>query len=126
MANILVVDDDPDIREAVDDLLARSGHRVTTAGDGAQARPLLRPGEFDLIITDVKMPGMNGFDLLREIRQTCRDIPVILMTGFPSKEGILDSLFEGAFGYVEKPFDPNYLVSLVGQALLHKTGPALR
>ena len=126
MANILVVDDDPDVREAVDDLLARSGHRVTTAGDGVEAKPLLRPGGFDVIIADVKMPGMSGFDLLREIQTICGDVPVILMTGFPSKEGILESLYDGAFGYVEKPFDPLYLVSLVGRALLTRMRRATR
>jgi DNA-binding NtrC family response regulator len=122
MASILVVDDDADIREAIENLLARQGHEVTTAENGVAALHALGPTQFDLVITDIKMPEMGGFDLLQEVRGISRNTPVILMTGFPSHQGILDSISEGAFAYVEKPFDTDYLASLVTQALRGRAG----
>jgi DNA-binding NtrC family response regulator len=117
MARILVVDDDPDAVDLLKELLTGEGHEIDTASDGDSALESFRAAAFDLVISDVRMPGKHGFSLLEEVRSRQEEVPVILITGFPSQQAVLDSVYRGAYAYVEKPFDIDYLVSLVRKAL---------
>jgi DNA-binding NtrC family response regulator len=117
MARILVVDDDSDVLELLGSVLEGDGHEVSTANDGEHALMSFSAGSFDVVVTDVRMPGQDGFDLLDHIRDRSPSLPVILVTGKASPQGALKSVYHEAFGYVEKPFDTTYLLSLVDRAI---------
>jgi len=101
--HILIVDDEPLVRRSLSELLTLSGYAVSTASDGKEALNLLKSYDADIIITDIKMPQMDGIQLLRQIRSLNRDIPVILITGYASIENAVDAMKEGAYDYVTKP-----------------------
>ncbi len=106
MNRILVVEDERSMRDLLSLMLRKEGYRVDTAESGIQARERMeREGAFELVITDISMPGMTGLELLRHIRSAMPDTAVILMTAYGSKETAIAALNEGATYYVEKPFD---------------------
>jgi EAL domain-containing protein (putative c-di-GMP-specific phosphodiesterase class I) len=112
---ILVVDDEP----VVLDVLARaleSNFEVTTSCDGNEAVKHIREGGFAAVVSDVNMPGMNGIDLLRAVRDHDPDLPVLLVTGQPSWEGAAQAIEYGVFRYIPKPFDLASLRQTVTQA----------
>jgi len=102
---ILVVDDEADIRMGVACELAEVGHRVTEAGDGAEALRLIGESVFDVVITDVRLPYMDGLALLEELRRRAPDTVVILMTAYGRIADATAALHGGAYDYVTKPFD---------------------
>lgn len=121
-ARILVVDDEPEVAETIRDLLVFSGFDVEVAKNGKQAIDLFKSTRhFDLIITDMKMPGIDGLELLRMVRQSQRDLPVIILTGHGTFENAIQSLEEGAIDYVLKPFNTEKLVRAVRRALLRRS-----
>ncbi len=101
--HILIVDDEPLVRRSLSELLTLSGYAVSTAGDGKEALELLKTYTADVVITDIKMPQMSGIQLLKEIKSTNSDIPVILITGYGSIESAVEAMREGAYDYVTKP-----------------------
>src|SRR5687768_10381313 len=101
-ARVLVVDDEPSMRQMLSFALRREGYDVTTAEDGRAALEALRNGVFDVVITDVRMPELSGVDLLREARRLDPSISIIKMTAYGSKETVLEALRLGATDYVEK------------------------
>jgi len=103
-ANILVVDDDQTIRDLFRDILEDAGHRVITAGSGAEALEYIKAKDFALVFLDLKMPGMSGADVLRKIRSIDPDLPVTIITGFPDSESMAAALAQGPFGVMNKPF----------------------
>ena len=122
MSSILVVDDEPHIREVVGSYLAREGHDVRYAGDGDAALASALEDEPDLIVLDVMLPGRSGFDVLRELRTAGRRSAVILLT---ARDDVIDrvaGLEIGADDYVTKPFEPRELVARVG-AVLRRLAP---
>jgi len=105
MARILVVDDEPDIREVVGGVLERAGHDVTAAEDGTSAATLQHEHRFDIIVSDLRMPGLNGIQLARAVRAGAHgDIPFLLVTAAPSTRDLSDAHQAGVTAHLDKPF----------------------
>jgi DNA-binding NtrC family response regulator len=119
MARVCVVDDKEMLRESVAETLAREDHTVSTFGDPAEALEAIRTESFDCIITDLKMPGMDGVTLLRKIRAAGCEASVIMMTAFGSISTAVEAMKLGAFDYIQKPFDAEQLSMLVDRAIQH-------
>lgn len=119
MARILVVDDKEVVRDGVGLTLARSGHGVCPASDGASALEQLDKRKIDLVITDLSMPGMDGLELLHAIRERDEHMPVILMTAYGSIEKAVEAMRAGAWDFVTKPFHGDELQLAVSRALEH-------
>jgi two-component system, NtrC family, response regulator PilR len=113
---ILVVDDEEGICEAVKKTLERIGYTVQTSVDAVEALERVREGSFDLVICDIKMPGMDGMTLLNRIKDLDPTILVLLITGYASIESAVESIKQGAQDYIPKPFSPNQLRIVVERA----------
>ncbi|MBN2351349.1 MAG: sigma-54-dependent Fis family transcriptional regulator [Spirochaetales bacterium] len=114
---ILVVDDAIDTLEVIKRNLTDGGYRVFTAAHAAGAIELLDRARIDLVITDMKMPGVSGSDLIRHVRENHRDAEIIAITGYPSIQGAVSAVKTGAFEYLPKPFTDTELMDAVGKAL---------
>jgi two-component system alkaline phosphatase synthesis response regulator PhoP len=112
MAHVLVVDDDPKIRDLLRLYLVREGHRVTPAGDGESALAAARSGKPDLVVLDVMLPGMDGVEVCRRLREES-SVPVILLTARTGDSDKVIGLDAGADDYVVKPFSPRELMARV-------------
>ena len=117
MERILVVDDDRGMQDVLDIMLSRAGYQVATADDGAAALEIIGKKKFDLVITDLKMPRVDGIDLLKGIKETAPGTAVILLTAFASGETALAAMREGAYDYVEKNFNVDDLLAIVRDAI---------
>jgi EAL domain-containing protein (putative c-di-GMP-specific phosphodiesterase class I)/ActR/RegA family two-component response regulator len=113
---ILVVDDDPTVCNALRRVLTRNGYSVETAADGTEARAALAVGDFDVVVSDVVMPGLNGLDLLRAVRERDLDVPVVLLTGEPDIANAAKAVEYGAFRYLIKPISGPDLADVVRAA----------
>jgi len=120
MAKILVVDDDQGIREFLEIMLSREGYRVTTAPDAGKALNRCKKETFDLVITDLKMPKMDGIGFLREIKAISPETLVILITAYASGETAVNAMKEGAYDYIEKDFAIEDMKRIVRNALSAK------
>ncbi|MFU8857902.1 MAG: sigma-54-dependent transcriptional regulator [Deferrisomatales bacterium] len=121
MAKVLVVDDDASLRRIVEYNLAQEGHAVATAASGDDALAALAKTRFDLVVTDIKMPGMDGMDLLRRVRAAAPDTQVIMITAFGTIEMAVEAMKAGAFEYITKPFNRDELKLAVAKALRVKS-----
>jgi len=117
MRNILIIDDDYHMRTALSEALIAAGYGVGSAEDGKVALESIRKSAYDLIITDVKMPYINGIDLLGRIKKEQCSLPVIVMTAYGTVEHAVNAMKEGAFDYIQKPFDTEALYGVVQRAL---------
>jgi DNA-binding NtrC family response regulator len=126
MANIdqmiLVVDDEEGLREGLSKLLADEGYSVVCAESGEQALDILQHKHIDLILTDMRMPGMSGIDLLKEVRSKHGNIGVIILTGYGEIESYIEAMNFGAMEYVSKPFKANELKFIVSKILSSSNG----
>ncbi len=113
---VLLVDDDPEISWAVGKLLTKADCLVSACGDGAEAVELLKSKKYDILITDIQMPRMNGLALIEWAAHHCPKMRVVVMTGFGSSSVQKVSLKRGAIMYLEKPFDIKALVDVVVNA----------
>lgn len=107
MANsldILLVDDEDHLQEVLGLLLELDGHKVTTAYSGEQALKIAAESQFDLVVTDLKMPGMSGLDIIKAFKETNPDIRVIMITGYPTEESEAEARRLGVDDYITKPF----------------------
>ena len=120
MARILVVDDDRGMRDYLEIMLSREGYDVNTASGGKEALTLCRKHKFDLVITDLKMSGMDGVELLKSLKEVSPESMTILITGYASGETAVAAMKEGAYDYLEKNFNPDDLKNLVRGALSKK------
>ncbi|NNE11490.1 MAG: response regulator transcription factor [Ilumatobacter sp.] len=118
--HVLVVDDEPTVREVVAGYLRRDGHLVSEAADGPTAVELLTGEPFDLVVLDMMLPGINGLDILRRIRQL-GDMPVIMLTARAEESDRVAGLELGADDYVVKPFSPRELAARVNGVLRRAT-----
>jgi len=119
---ILVIDDEVEICSFLDDLLTPAGYTVYTANrpeEGLKKVEQLRP---DVVLLDLKLPDMNGVEVLRRIKTFDDTIAVIMMTGFGTMESAMAAMRLGAFDYITKPFDLAHLRSLINDALTQRTG----
>src|SRR5262245_58486570 len=118
MARILVADDEPGLREFIVDSLELDEHTVVPARDGREAAKLLDERGFDLVLTDLKMPGLDGMQLLRKVRAEQPEVEVIVMTAHGSVENAVEAMKLGAFEYLQKPISgPDELRLLVARAV---------
>ncbi len=116
-ASILIVDDDPDVALQLGVTLEGSGYSCTSAANGLEALIALARQPFEVVVSDIKMDGMNGLDLLDRVVELHPALPVILCSGFTSVKGAVDATKRGAYGYVEKPYDVRVLEGLVASAI---------
>jgi len=118
---ILIVDDESEMRLALETTLQREGYRPETAADGEQAWGKIRSEPFDLIITDVKMPKMPGLELLRAVKQHSPATIVIMMTAYGDIDNAVEAMKVGAFDYLLKPFSAEILISTVNRAFMEES-----
>ncbi len=115
--SILVIDDDTAVRDLLNDFLCRLGYRVITAATPGIGLERFQKLEVDLIITDQMMPGMSGIDLLKIVRSFDLDIPVVMITGYPSIDVTLKTMKEGASDFITKPFNLEHVKLVVKRAV---------
>ena len=114
---ILIIDDEDFILQLSSDILSKSDYAVSTASDGRQGIKLLDNDRFDLILTDIKMPNITGLDVIRHVRTSNKEMPIIVITGHGTLDIAIDSLRLGAQGFILKPFTPAELRNAVTEAL---------
>ncbi|MGA9121493.1 MAG: sigma-54 dependent transcriptional regulator [Bacteroidota bacterium] len=114
---ILVVDDELIVRESLSKWFREDGFRVDSAENAAVALKKLQGGSWSILLVDIKMPGMDGIELLQRVREIDKNIIVIIITAFASVDTAVKALKEGAYDYITKPIDPDYLDHLVEKAL---------
>jgi len=120
MAKILVVDDDQGMREFLEIMLSREGYGVSAVDSAEKALNISRKEKFNLVITDLKMPKMDGIEFLKRLKDIDQDMMVILITAFASAETALSAMKEGAYDYIEKDFNIEDLIKIVRKALEKK------
>ncbi len=116
MANILIADDEKRIRHILGIMLSMKGHNISEAGSGAEALRLLEQGAFDVVISDIRMPEMDGFELLEHIRKMEIPAPVIVITAFGTIESAVKAMKKGAVDYITKPFEEERILLAVEKA----------
>lgn len=116
-SHILVVDDSEEVRDIIFGALEDMGHEVEVAEDGSSALSLLSEKIFDLVLTDLQMPNMNGIQLLKAIKSIDQSIPVIMITGFPTLDNAIEAMKLGATDFVTKPFKLDYFELIVKRAI---------
>ena len=128
--SILIVDDEQSVRDSLCDWFIDDGYHVVTAENGKKALAALEGHCFDIVLADIKMPGMDGLELLKRIKILKENTIVIVMTAFASVNTAVQALKDGAFDYVTKPFDPDDLSHLIRNAVkqisLHEENAILR
>ncbi|MDH5436774.1 MAG: sigma-54 dependent transcriptional regulator, partial [Gammaproteobacteria bacterium] len=112
-STVLVVEDDQSLREALHDTLKIAGYSVTTAEDGNAALSVLESENISMVVSDVQMAPMDGYTLLKKIKSTKGDLPVMLMTAYGDIQKAVQAMREGAVDYLVKPFDAQVLVNMV-------------
>ena len=120
MANILVVDDEEDIVQLMSETLNVWGHQALTAMDGEEAIDKFQENPVDLVISDLKLPKMNGVRLLEKLKDLDKDVEVILFTGYPEVNTAIEAMKNGAYDYLVKPVDLNELRLKIERALEKK------
>jgi len=122
--HILVVDDDMMARMEAAQCAKLQGHTVTMADSGTQALQLLRSQAFDLVLLDLMMPEVDGFEVLRQMQadEKLREIPVLVVSGADETESVERCMEMGATGHLAKPVDPELLATRVSAALTEKIG----
>jgi DNA-binding NtrC family response regulator len=118
--SVLVVDDDTQILESFKTILESEGFAVDTAESGEEAVKKVKAGVFDVVLLDIKLPGIEGTDVLAILHEIFPDIIKIMMTGFPSLDNAIASLKRGADAYVMKPVDPEKLLAVVEKKLAER------
>jgi DNA-binding NtrC family response regulator len=114
--SILIVDDEESVRDSLNNWFIEDGYRVECAEDAKKALSILESGSFDIILADIKMPGMDGLEMLRRIKALDKETIVIMMTAFATVDTAVKALKDGAYDYVTKPFDPDDLSHLIRNA----------
>ena len=122
---ILVVDDELVVLKSCERILAPQGYEVVSAPSPVEGLEKLDSGDYDLIITDIMMPEMDGLEFCRRVRQKNSDINIVMITGFPSQESLKEALSLRIVDYLPKPFSPALLLEVVGKAMaVTKSGTA--
>ncbi len=124
MAKILVADDELSMRQFLEILLKKEGHEVFCAADGQEALSRFQAESFDLLISDIKMPKMDGLDLLRKVKEKRPNLAVIMVTAYASPEDAIVAMKAGAYDYLTKPFKLEEIKSVIQNALEQTAGQA--
>jgi excisionase family DNA binding protein len=114
---ILVVDDEQAVRDLLAKTLTMADYDVDTSGDGQSALDRMRAAGYDLLITDLKMPGMDGLSVIREARKISPDLPVIVITGYSTEASAIEAINLGVAGYLTKPFRLPRILAAAARAL---------
>lgn len=117
MSKILVIDDERSIRSTLKDILEYEKYQVDLAEDGQQGIDLIRKNEYDIILCDIKMPGMDGIEVLQKVQILAPDVPVVMISGHGNIDTAVESIKKGAFDYIEKPLDLNRLLITIRNAM---------
>jgi len=117
MANILVVDDEKSIRSTLKDILEHEGFTIEVASNGQEALELFSKVQFDAVLCDIKMPGMDGIEVLEKMQETANDVPVIMISGHGTIDTAVEAIKKGAFDFIEKPPDLNRLLITIRNAM---------
>src|SRR5580658_5830412 len=126
MPRILIVDDDPGQRSLLNSFLRSQDFETVTADSGERALELLRTAKFDLMISDVRMPGLSGLETLRLARKEHSTLPVLLVTAYTDVRDAVAAMRDGAVNYLAKPIDLDELLATVRQAIgISETKPVL-
>jgi len=120
MAKILVIDDDESIRETLSNFLKREKYEVLSAGDAISGKEVIKKHLPDLIISDIKMPGMTGLELLKEVKDVNPNIHFILMTAYDEMQTTVEAMQKGAYDYIEKPLEIDKLKLTIERAIENK------
>jgi two-component system response regulator PilR (NtrC family) len=120
MSFILIVDDELSMREFLKILLEKDGHIVEVAADASSALKVAANNDFDLVISDIRMPGMTGLEMLAELKRDKPDLPVIMITAFASPEDAVNAMKNGAFDYITKPFKVDEIKRIIRSATTRK------
>lgn len=115
--SILVIDDEEIVRILFQETLEELGHKVTTAGSGSEGLTLVKQQDFDLVLLDLKMPGMDGAELFHQIKTIKPKLPVIIVTGYPDSEMMMRALTYGPFGVMNKPFNESDIIMSINNFL---------
>lgn len=116
-ARLLIVDDEPDLREVLQMILADLDAEVLTAENGVEALAILQKQKIHAVVSDINMPLMNGLELLKEVRQSGLDVPFVFVTAFGEKKNLLEALRWGATDFIDKPFNSTVIHSTMEKAL---------
>ena len=117
MEKLLIIDDDESLNEALRLVLVKEGYEVSTAENAEEALSQITRMNFDLIISDLKLPGDSGIDLLKKVRQSNEDLPFIIITAYDETTSTIKAIQEGAYDYLEKPLDLDRLKTIIKRAL---------
>jgi len=118
--SILIVDDELIMRESLAGWLERDGHSVKTAPSGEEALKLLRDTRFDIMLVDIKMEGISGLEVLRQVKDSDPDVAIVMITAYGSIPTAIEAMKNGAYDYLLKPFDPNELGVLIEKIVRHQ------
>ncbi len=116
-ARVLLVDDDKGLLDSISDFLSLENFDVEIVNEGQKALDIIQEKNFDLVITDIKMPGLSGLEVLKKTREIDPELPVMVMTGFASLETAIEAVRDGAYEYVTKPFDMDKFLNTVTRAV---------
>ncbi|MFC1560209.1 response regulator [Candidatus Margulisiibacteriota bacterium] len=119
-AKILIVDDEISVRTILKQILDRSEFEADTASDGVEALTKLKDGSFDIVITDINMPNMDGVALLKRIKEEYTGMPVIFITAFGKDKIIIEAMKVGLNDFIEKPFKMDAVIEIVNKHLKRK------
>jgi len=119
-ANILIVDDEEVVRLSHLRSLAGTDCNARTAGDGTEAISVMEQHPFDVVLLDLRMPGLDGMDVLKTIKQRWPDSEVIVITGYPSLDTAKEAVRLGAFNYLTKPLGPDEVIKAANDAVIQK------
>lgn len=117
MSTILIVDDNEDLRSTLSDIIGSEGYTIMDAGDGNTALKLVKSSDPDLVLLDMKLPGMDGMKILEEIKKFDKNTIVIMLTAYGDVKGAVNAMKLGAFDYLTKPFDNEELLIIIKKAL---------
>lgn len=117
MSRILVIDDERSIRNTLKDILQYEKYDVDLAEDGNQGLELISKNEYDIVLCDIKMPGMDGIEVLGKMQSSFPDMPVVMISGHGNIDTAVESIKKGAFDYIEKPLDLNRLLITIRNAM---------
>jgi DNA-binding NtrC family response regulator len=118
--NILIIDDDPAIRDSCGQVLKRERYKVNEAQDGTEGLRLFKKESFDVVFLDLKLPGLDGMEVLSKIKEENPETPVVIITGYASIKSVVEAMNRGAFNYLAKPFSPEELRLVTDKALKSK------
>ena len=117
MEKLLIIDDDESLNEALRLVLSKKGYEVSTAQNAEEAFGLVSRTNFDLVVSDLKLPGESGIDLLKKVRQFNEELPFIIITAYDESASTIKAIQEGAYDYLEKPLDIDRLIAVIKRAL---------